>query len=178
MGLHKQAVWLAIFLGIWPLAGSAQRRGGEPLFRTQRGVDQALLDQFTAKTGIRSTWSRARKMRCWKRLKSEGRNSPADLLLTSDAGRLAPCPGSRGAGAVEVPHSRSWCLPTTATRRATGTALGARPADGPLPAATRVNMDTRLHGEFQDALFFRCHEHPVTRKKFLPCAGQATSTTP
>jgi len=47
-----------------------------------------LLDQFTAETGIKVNLVTGKADALLKRLKSEGRNSPADLLLTTDAGRL------------------------------------------------------------------------------------------
>ena len=47
-----------------------------------------LLDQFTHKTGIAVNLVTGKADALLQRLKSEGKNSPADLLLTSDAGRL------------------------------------------------------------------------------------------
>jgi len=47
-----------------------------------------LLDQFTRKTGIKVNLVTGKADALLQRLKSEGRNSPADLLLTTDAGRL------------------------------------------------------------------------------------------
>jgi iron(III) transport system substrate-binding protein len=47
-----------------------------------------LLDQFTAQTGIKVNLVTGKEDALLTRLRSEGRNSPADLLLTSDAGRL------------------------------------------------------------------------------------------
>ncbi len=47
-----------------------------------------LLDQFTDKTGIKANLVTGNEDALLKRLQSEGRNSPADVLLTSDAGRL------------------------------------------------------------------------------------------
>jgi iron(III) transport system substrate-binding protein len=47
-----------------------------------------LLDQFTLKTGIKVNMVTGKADALLQRLKSEGRNSPADLLLTTDAGRL------------------------------------------------------------------------------------------
>ena len=48
---------------------------------------QSLLDDFTARTGIRVNVIFAKKG-LLERLKAEGRNSPADILLTADVGRL------------------------------------------------------------------------------------------
>lgn len=47
-----------------------------------------LLEQFTDKTGIEVNLVTGKADALLQRLKSEGRNSPADLLLTTDAGRL------------------------------------------------------------------------------------------
>lgn len=47
-----------------------------------------LLDQFTAETGIQVNLLTGKADALIKRLESEGRNSPADLLITTDAGRL------------------------------------------------------------------------------------------
>lgn len=47
-----------------------------------------LLDDFTEETGIEVNLVTGNADELLSRLKSEGRNSPADLLLTTDAGRL------------------------------------------------------------------------------------------
>ncbi|MCC2112458.1 MAG: extracellular solute-binding protein, partial [Hyphomicrobiales bacterium] len=47
-----------------------------------------LLDRFTAETGITVNLVTGDADALLKRLESEGINSPADLLLTTDAGRL------------------------------------------------------------------------------------------
>lgn len=47
-----------------------------------------LLDRFTKQTGIEVNLVTGGADALLKRLESEGRNSPADLLLTTDAGRL------------------------------------------------------------------------------------------
>jgi iron(III) transport system substrate-binding protein len=47
-----------------------------------------LLDQFSEETGIEVNLVTASGDALLTRLKSEGRNSPADLLITTDAGRL------------------------------------------------------------------------------------------
>jgi len=47
-----------------------------------------LLDRFTRKTGVKVNLVTGKEDALLQRLKTEGRNSPADLLLTSDAGRL------------------------------------------------------------------------------------------
>ena len=47
-----------------------------------------LLDQFTEKTGITVNLVTGKADALLTRLKSEGRNTPADVFLTTDAGRL------------------------------------------------------------------------------------------
>jgi len=47
-----------------------------------------LLDRFSAATGIKVNLVTGKADALLKRLESEGRNTPADLLLTTDAGRL------------------------------------------------------------------------------------------
>lgn len=47
-----------------------------------------LFDRFTKQTGIKVNLVTGKADALLKRLSSEGRNSPADLLITTDAGRL------------------------------------------------------------------------------------------
>lgn len=51
-------------------------------------VDQELFERFTEETGIIVNVVKAGADELLQRLRSEGENSPADLLLTADAGRL------------------------------------------------------------------------------------------
>lgn len=54
----------------------------------QSQLIKPLLDAFSKDTGIRVNLITASDDVLLKRLQSEGRNSPADILLTADAGRL------------------------------------------------------------------------------------------
>ena len=54
----------------------------------QEALIKPLLDKFTEETGIRVNLVTAKADALIKRLEAEGRNSPADVLLTVDAGRL------------------------------------------------------------------------------------------
>ncbi|HEY5789174.1 MAG TPA: Fe(3+) ABC transporter substrate-binding protein [Gammaproteobacteria bacterium] len=54
----------------------------------QEELIKPLLDRFTAATGIRVNLVTGKDDALLKRLESEGRNTPADLLLTTDVGRL------------------------------------------------------------------------------------------
>ncbi len=51
-------------------------------------TDQALYDDFTAATGVEVNLIEGDADQLIARIKAEGRNSPADLLITVDAGRL------------------------------------------------------------------------------------------
>ncbi|MFM1932680.1 MAG: hypothetical protein RL226_1983 [Bacteroidota bacterium] len=51
-------------------------------------VDQELFEQFTKETGIKVNVINASADELLVRMQNEGQNCPADLLLTSDAGRL------------------------------------------------------------------------------------------
>lgn len=51
-------------------------------------ADEALFARFTEKTGIKVNVVKANADELIERLKSEGEASPADLLVTADAGRL------------------------------------------------------------------------------------------
>ncbi|MGE3908935.1 MAG: hypothetical protein AB7K36_06275, partial [Chloroflexota bacterium] len=51
-------------------------------------TDDALFDGFTQQTGITVNVIRGSEDELLERLKAEGANSPADVLITVDAGRL------------------------------------------------------------------------------------------
>ena len=51
-------------------------------------TDDRLYDGFTAKTGIKVNLIEGKDDELIERIKSEGQNSPADILITVDAGRL------------------------------------------------------------------------------------------
>lgn len=55
----------------------------------QEELIKPLLDQFTSETGIRVNLITGNADELITRIRSEGRNSPADVLLTTDIGRLA-----------------------------------------------------------------------------------------
>jgi len=52
------------------------------------GIDQEIIARFTEKTGIEVNVVNADADQLIERLRAEGENSPADLLITVDAGRL------------------------------------------------------------------------------------------
>ncbi|MEM6429129.1 MAG: Fe(3+) ABC transporter substrate-binding protein [Deinococcota bacterium] len=51
-------------------------------------TDEALYDNFTEQTGIEINWIELGSDEAIERIASEGANSPADVLITVDAGRL------------------------------------------------------------------------------------------
>ncbi len=51
-------------------------------------TDEALYDNFTEQTGIEVNWIEGGSDELIERITSEGDNSPADVLITVDAGRL------------------------------------------------------------------------------------------
>ncbi len=63
-----------------------------------------MLDRFTAETGITVNLVTGKADALLKRLQIEGRNSPADLFITVDAGRLHR---AREAGVMQPVHSEA-----------------------------------------------------------------------
>ena len=78
-------------LTVMPLAGA--QAAEEPVLNLYSArhyqTDEALYNNFTKTTGIRINRIEAGDEQLIERLKSEGRNSPADVLLIVDASRLA-----------------------------------------------------------------------------------------
>ena len=54
----------------------------------QEALIKPLLDEYSSKTGVEINLVTGKGDALLTRLQSEGRNSPADLLITTDAGRL------------------------------------------------------------------------------------------
>ena len=54
----------------------------------QEALIKPLLDQYTAETGVKVNLVTGKGDALLTRLQNEGRNSPADVLITTDAGRL------------------------------------------------------------------------------------------
>ncbi|MCB1920613.1 MAG: Fe(3+) ABC transporter substrate-binding protein [Candidatus Competibacteraceae bacterium] len=78
--------------------------GGEVNIYSARKEDliKPLLDDFSKQTGIPINLVTGKEAELLQRLQSEGINTPADLLLTSDAGRLA---AARQAGVLQTIQS-------------------------------------------------------------------------
>ncbi len=76
-------------LAILPAAGSALAAGEVNIYSYREpGLIKPLLEAFTAKTGIKTNVVFA-QAGLDDRMKAEGANSPADVLLTVDIGRLS-----------------------------------------------------------------------------------------
>lgn len=81
------AVLVAGFAGIAPTGAMAQ--GELNLYSSRHyDTDERLYTEFEEKTGITINRIEGRADELIERIKSEGRNSPADILLTVDAGRI------------------------------------------------------------------------------------------
>ncbi|MBX9698260.1 MAG: Fe(3+) ABC transporter substrate-binding protein [Acetobacteraceae bacterium] len=72
-------------------AGAAAQQAGEVNLYSSRhyDTDRELYDAFTRETGIRVRLIEANADQLMERIRAEGANSPADVLITVDAGRLA-----------------------------------------------------------------------------------------
>lgn len=83
-----------VTLGQFPKSGRAQsslaQGGGEVNLYSARhyDTDNRLYESFTEATGVRVNLIEAEADPLIERIKSEGTNSPADVLVTVDAGRL------------------------------------------------------------------------------------------
>jgi iron(III) transport system substrate-binding protein len=89
------------------VALSAPSQAGEEVnvySSRQEDLIKPLLDRFAAQTGIQVNLVTGKDDALLQRLQSEGRNSPADLLLTADAGRLHR---AKAAGTTQAVRSQA-----------------------------------------------------------------------
>jgi len=95
------SVLCSLLMGLLAIPALA---GGEVNIYSARKEDliKPLLDDFSKQTGITINLVTGKEAELLQRLQSEGINTPADLLLTSDAGRLA---AARQAGVLQTIHS-------------------------------------------------------------------------
>jgi iron(III) transport system substrate-binding protein len=71
------------------VTGNAHAMGEVNLYSARKeALIKPLLDKFTVQSGIKVNLVTGKADALIKRLESEGRNTPADLLITTDAGRL------------------------------------------------------------------------------------------
>ncbi|MGM0594317.1 MAG: Fe(3+) ABC transporter substrate-binding protein [Pseudomonadota bacterium] len=81
------AMLLALAVAVPPLAAQAADQVNLYSARKENLI-KPLLERFTAQTGIEVNLVTGKADALLKRISSEGRNTPADVLLTTDAGRL------------------------------------------------------------------------------------------
>ena len=81
----------AVMFSAGPLSMAPARAAGEVNVYSSRHykADRDLYKRFRAKTGIKVNVVQGKANALFERLKREGRNSPADILITVDAGNLA-----------------------------------------------------------------------------------------
>src|SRR4051794_26115535 len=72
----------------WPASSTAQVREVNVYSSRHYDTDDQLYAAFTGLTGIRVNLIEGGEDQLIERIRAEGRNSPADLLVTVDAGRL------------------------------------------------------------------------------------------
>jgi len=83
MKLKHLAVMVLFFMSVNALASEVNVYSGR-----KEKLIKPLLDRFTAETGIKTNLVTAKADKLLTRLKNEGRNTPADVFITVDAGRL------------------------------------------------------------------------------------------
>ncbi len=86
--MHAKKSFLLAALAFFATSPSALAEEVNLYSARQEALIKPLLDAFTAQTKIAVNLVTGNEDALLKRLQSEGANSPADLLLTSDAGRL------------------------------------------------------------------------------------------
>ncbi len=87
--LRLAATFGAAILAIVPLAASAQSERVVNVYSARHyDTDLRLYSDFTAQTGIKVNLIEGTEDQLIERIKAEGQNSPADVLITVDAGRL------------------------------------------------------------------------------------------
>ena len=86
---HSATVAITVALCAGVFSGFASASSEVNIYSArQEALIKPLLDEFTAETGIAVNLVTGKGDALLTRLQSEGRNSPADVLLTTDAGRL------------------------------------------------------------------------------------------
>lgn len=93
--MRKAGIFLSVFLGLSMLfiSGCSNESENEikevNLYSARiESLIKPLLDEFTEETGIKVNLVTGNADELLQRLQNEGRNTPADMLLTTDAGRL------------------------------------------------------------------------------------------
>ncbi len=89
MKQHRLSTVLAAVLLLGALGGGAAAQEVNVYTARHYGTDQQLWDGFTKETGIKVNVVEGNHDELIQRMESEGANSPADIFITVDAGRLA-----------------------------------------------------------------------------------------
>lgn len=86
----KKLILMFMLVMVMALTTGTVQANGEVNLYTNRhyDTDEEILDQFTEETGIEVNVLKGDSDQLIERLAREGENSPADLLITADAGRL------------------------------------------------------------------------------------------
>ncbi len=104
--LFKSRILSAVFFLLSGLLATSVLAGGEVNIYSARKEDliKPLLDDFSKQTGIAVNLVTGKEEALLQRLQSEGANTPADVLLTSDAGRLS---AAQKAGVLQAVKSET-----------------------------------------------------------------------
>jgi iron(III) transport system substrate-binding protein len=89
MKQHRLSTVLVAVLLLGALGGGAAAQEVNVYNARHYGTDQQLWDGFTKETGIKVNVVEGNHDELIQRMESEGANSPADIFITVDAGRLA-----------------------------------------------------------------------------------------
>ena len=95
---------LCALLWLFSAGGYSQADTVNVYSARQEALIKPLLEQFTAQTGVTVNLVTGKDDALLTRLQTEGRNSPADLLITTDAGRLYR---ARQAGVLQAVQSEA-----------------------------------------------------------------------
>lgn len=113
----------ALALLTLPLAAAAQEKVLNLYTARHYQTDEALYANFTKATGIRINRIEGQEDPLLERIRNEGANSPADVFITVDIGRLWR---AQQAGVFAPVNRRCWSRasrPTTAIPVANGSAF-------------------------------------------------------
>lgn len=83
------SIALAAGLGAFAIVGNSQEKTLNLYSARHYQTDEALYSNFTQKTGIKINRIEGKEDELLERIRNEGANSPADILITVDAARLA-----------------------------------------------------------------------------------------
>ena len=86
----RKLITITILISIFVGLGTAALAAEEVNLYTNRhyDTDEEILNRFTEETGIEVNVLKGDSDQLIERIAREGENSPADLLITADAGRL------------------------------------------------------------------------------------------